>query len=66
MNLIIAINKNLFGVITTRIKWGKFKYAWCGETSTYWAIKFCSNWAGIAKRIKIIYKEDLINDKLSF
>jgi len=59
MNLIIAIDKNPFGVITTKIKWGKFKYAWYGEASTYWAIKFCSNWVGIAKRIKIIYKEDL-------
>jgi len=55
-NLIILIEKNPFGVITTQIKWGKFKYAWYGEASTYWAMRFCSNWFGIAKRIKIIYR----------
>jgi len=56
-NLIILIEKNPFGVITTQIKWGKFKYAWYGEASTYWAMRFCSTWFEIAKRIKIIYKE---------
>ena len=58
MNLIIIIDENPFGAITTKIKWGKFKYAWYGKTSTYWAIRFCSTWFKIAKRIKIIYKEN--------
>lgn len=57
MNLIIIIDKNPFGVITTSIKWGKFKYAWYGKESTYWAMRSCSTWFDIAKRIKIIYKE---------
>lgn len=56
-NLIIIIDKNPFGFITTSIKWGTFKYAWYGETSTYWAMRFCSPWFDLAKRIKIIYKE---------
>ena len=61
MNLIILVGKNPFGVITTQIKWGKFKSAWFGETSTYWAMRFCSNWFDVAKRIKIIYKEEVKN-----
>lgn len=57
MNLIIIISKNPFGVVTTSIKWGRYKFSWYGKESTYWAMKFCSPWFDMAKRTKIIYKE---------
>jgi len=57
MNLIILISKNPFGVITTSIKWGRYKFSWYGEGSTYQAMRFCSPWFDLAKKIRIIYKE---------
>ena len=63
MNLIIIVYVNPFGIITTKIKWGKFKYAWYGSGSTFFAIKCCSNWLSVAKRVKIIYSERPIKIK---
>lgn len=53
MNLIIMISKNSSGAITS-IKWGRYKLSWHGKSSLYWALRFCSDWFMIAKRIKII------------
>lgn len=54
MNLIIMISKNSSGAVTTNVKWGRYKLSWHGKSSLYWALRFCSDWFMIAKRIKII------------
>jgi hypothetical protein len=56
MYLIILIKKHSNGILTTSIKWGKFKYTWFGKKSVYYATRFCNSWFGVAKKTRIVYK----------